>query len=316
MIRIFHSGSEASLRFLARLKKAVRRLESESLERLQEYHKPQPEDFTYVEIPKESQGGERILRVLRKFPTLRWAVMDWYGSISDCAQLFHEGAFDYFGEEYAQEPPTVARIRRGLTWAGWDSQGDGQIEVMAESFDPATAKVGKTYRFLFLLVHIPLRDATRKRLGEKGLTQLRERFLQLLGQLAEEGQGVLWIQQELTFLLAYPPTQVRAALALGLRLVASRSLVSLEQLGLDFILDVRVNYDFGTASWQKPGETGQVIADAINFLFHLGIKRAPDNALTFSEESLESLPQRLRALLVREGDYEERNLFRTPVFEA
>jgi hypothetical protein len=52
-----------------------------------------------------------------------------------------------------------------------------------------------------------------------------------------------------------------------------------------------------------------VVSDAVNFIFHLGYKRAEPGRLTISDEvPEEAVPEGLRDLFVPAGEYEGRSL--------
>jgi len=272
-------------------------------------------EIIYVEFSKIPEENQKILKSLGKRPSKSWAVLDPFGVQNDPAELFHLGAFDYLGPQFNKQPVEISRLKKALLWAGWVKSSKVQTEKY-EDFKLTKLTVNKEYRMFFLLIDLYNPDNLRKKLGEKGVAQFCSVFQDFLKQMCVENGGVLWIQQEFSFLLVFPPSSVENAVFLGLKLITSRSLFSIEKFDLKFILDIRASFHFGTAPWQEPGKTGNVVSDSINSLFHLGLKRAAANTLTFTENCLDSLPHRIKNLTKQIGEFEGRKIYQMPIFDS
>lgn len=268
--------------------------------------------YLYVELGKDEALNQKMLRALSKRPVKTWAILDPYGLYQDVSELFHAGAFDYLGPSFKKQLPEKARLKKALVWAGWEPEAKPRI--LTEDFNPAKPLVGKEYRFCFLLVDLYRPENLRSQLGDKGLALFRNHFKLFLEKLCQDNGGLLWIQQEFTFLVAFPPKSIQAAVFLGLKLLLSRSIHCIEIFNLRFFLDLRVSLHLGMASWQPPGKTGQIVSDAINSLFHLGMKNTPPNTFSFTQEGYEVVSPKIKSLLKNVGEFEGRQIYQTPVF--
>ncbi len=268
--------------------------------------------LVFVEWVKDETLNQKLLRALMKRPAKTWAILDPYGLQQDPASLFHLGAFDYLGPEFKKQLPEKARLKKALGWAGWEPEVKPRIQMA--DFDPVKPLMGKDYRFCFLLVDFYKPENLRNQLGDKGVALFRNRYKNFLEKLCQDNGGVLWIQQEFTFLVAFSPKSIEMAVFVGLKLLLSRSLHCIEVFDLRFFVDLRVSMHIGTAPWQPPGRTGQVVSDSINSLFHLGMKRTPANAFSITEDCRDLLPPKVKNLFQNVGEYEGRQILQTPVF--
>ncbi|GEM_PF-6748675 len=271
-------------------------------------------DLVYYEAGKDLEENKKVFRALQKQTAAVWGILDPYGVVEDTAQLFHSGCSDYLGTKMRKIPMKKTRFTTVMDYAGV-SMEEPVIKGIP-SFTPSQATIGKEYAFTFLLVEVADQSGFKRALGETKLTKFRSSFVQFLNGTFQESGGVLWMQQEFSFLIAYPEKEVTSAVSTGLKLILSRSLLSLESFQLNHVIQFQCALHKGTAPWQKPGETGKVISDAVNSIFHLGQKRAVKNTLTLTQDCLNDFPQRLTPLLISEGEYEGRNIYRLPIIQS
>jgi hypothetical protein len=168
------------------------------------------------------------------------------------------------------------------------------------------------YPFFFFFISLSGQTNLRSRLGEKGYIMLRDRFRNYLQQSFKPADGLIWMESEATTVLLIPPKiqNVQAALVSGFRILLNTPLTSYEIFGVsNILLEFTLALHYGRTVYKAPGKTGAVVSDAVNFIFHLGSKRAERGRLTVSDEvPEEALPEGLRDLFVPAGEFEGRRL--------
>jgi hypothetical protein len=82
-----------------------------------------------------------------------------------------------------------------------------------------------------------------------------------------------------------------------------------ENLGLSIPVHFTFALHYGKTVYHKPGTTGTVISDAVNFIFHVGTKRAEPGRLTVSGETPAGvIPEGLEDMFLKAGEFEGRSI--------
>lgn len=286
--------------------------------------KKAPESFVYLDA--EGLDTDRVLDLgsrLGEFRCLGWGVLDRGGSVDDPARLFFAGARDYVGPKplkaaasriAQQAKPTrhqarfdADRVAKALAAAGLIFQAETQIHSHFLGWDRLEEGTGVVVRFCYAALANQLE--LLERIGEKRLFKLREDFAAFLAPWAAECGGIVWIREGTGNLLLFPPVDegINPVLA-AFRLLLDRALVGYEVFRLETPLSFRFAFHSGRTMWRKPGSTGDVVSEDVNFIFHLGARASPDGVIVVTESAESLVPACLRDLFASGGDYEGRTL--------
>ena len=155
-----------------------------------------------------------------------------------------------------------------------------------------------------------------ERIGEKRLDKLREDFAAFLEPWSKECGGIVWIRETAGSLLLFPPRDegMNPVLA-AFRLLLDRALIGYEVFKLEVPLTFRFAFHAGRTMWRKPGATGSIVAEDVNFVFHLGMKAAGDGYILVSDDARTSIPSSLGDLFAPAGDFEGRSLIASRRFK-
>jgi hypothetical protein len=93
-------------------------------------------------------------------------------------------------------------------------------------------------------------------------------------------------------------------------LMLNQRLISAEEFCYDFLVSFRVALHIGNTVYQLRGDTGTIVSDSINSIFHLGQKFAEPGSLYLTEDVRPLLPAGLEKSFVSEGIYEGREILR------
>jgi len=251
----------------------------------------------------------------------RWAVVDRSRVLDDPAALFHSGALDYVGPDAPEGFVDDGRLGSVDAFAQRAEAEQGRQRLhrpKAGSFPGWDAlSEGQSYDLLIMYASLCDADGLRTRLGDMRFTRLKGNALALVGAMAQELDGRLWIADDRSFLCLFQPDSLPAAFNACLGLLANARLCSFEHFKLEQEV-ARLSFSFHRAPvpWQKPGQTGTIVSDAINFIYHLGRKFTPCGVIDLVRETAAELPERLAAHLVDAGGFEDKAILRFPGFQV
>lgn len=252
---------------------------------------------------------------------LRWAVIDRGRALDDPAALFRLGAVDYLGAEAREGVVDRARLDDIRAYAErLDNHGPKAARHRAHhgGFPGWDALAeDKSYELCALYAGVWDADGLRTRLGELRFSRFKAAAAGIVNALVQEHGGLLWISDDQSFLALFPPELASQLVVSAMRILANMRLISYEQLRLE--QEVGCLYFClrrCELPWQKPGQTGTVVSDALNYMYHLGRKFTPPCSIDLVDELADSLDPRLKTLFIDAGSFENRPIRRFHGFES
>jgi hypothetical protein len=292
---------------------------------------PKNRDILYLDISGMDKSALRkALGVLKK-TAVAWGIMDPKGGVADPAEFFFLGASDYIGPKMIKEGLKEKRLAAALAWKIPDGQeektekaGGGilgkegvpffrGIKLPPAKFSGWSAvKAGTVAPFFFLFVSVTGgQGSIHNVLGEAAFTSVRNKLRVFLQQRFKSSLALLWMETESSSLLLIPPPLpfIREALVSSLRILMAAPVIGFENLGIRFPVYFTFALHYGKTVYHAPGRTGTIISDAVNFIFHLGTKRAVPGRLTISSEIPAGvIPEGLADMFLKAGEFEGRSL--------
>lgn len=302
-------------------------------------HAPEEGDITYVDVSGLS-GAEitKVIPIIKKAcKNSSWGIVDPKGQVIDPASLFFDGASDYVGPSFIKNAKSVdpKRLKNALLWRGelaGSAGEEGKTARAEESLIPKTGiklppantfpgwknmQAGKTMPFYLLYCCLQGKVQLDLRLGEKLFAQIHQRFINHLARNFLEEEGLAWMNSGKDCLFLFPPKAKcgEGAIKSCIKLLVSAPLIMLETLNLDLPAGFVFALHYGSLSYSPPGYTGTVVSDAVNFIFHLGAKKAQAGRLTLSGELPDgAIPRALEDCFVAAGEFEGRKIWHTKKF--
>jgi hypothetical protein len=272
-------------------------------------------------------GADRVFELASKLDGLDasgWGVLDREGKSEDPAAFFFAGASDYIGPALFKAGLGPGRLGEALAYAGL-VDADAPVEGADGAEGPAgcpafpgwaSLEEGVDVAVRFCYAAIGDQRGLLERIGDKRLDKLKEDFAAFLESWSKECGGLVWIKEGSGCLLLFPPQDegMNPVLA-SFRLLLDRALIGYEVFKLEAPLSFRFAFHAGRTMWRKPGETGRVVSEDVNFVFHLGMKAAGDGYILLSAEAGGSVPACLRDLFSPAGDFEGRSLLASRKFK-
>jgi len=281
-----------------------------------------PADLVYLDRGgMAAEAFAKSLALLKRGRAGRpWGVIDPDGSVDDPAELIRAGASDYIGPGVLDAGVEPGRWKKVLAWSeapadearGEDARaGAGHPKRRAEDFPGwAALKPGEVREFYFFYAAPSEPAMVKAKIGDTRYQAFRERFRAYFSQALAEAGGIAWMQNDSAVIYLIPPDHAfaRAAVIAAVKALLSATHVAYERMGLTFPLAMTLALHKGRTAYQPPGRTGKIISDDVNFIHHLGIKRAEKDRLTVTADAADALPRELCDLFVPAGSFEERSL--------
>ncbi|MDR2144118.1 MAG: hypothetical protein LBP29_07095 [Treponema sp.] len=294
---------------------------------------PAAEDLCYLDLSGfTAADGKKAFGQLKRYcKNNPWGVVDPKGTIKDPAQCFFDGAADYIGPAAFKEGLASGRLKKAAAWrqsAGGTGKSPAArpaekaekrgIKLPSETF-PAWKNISAGQHIQVYLLYASLQGKTGlgTRLGETAYEQFYRKLLAFLHANFKSAEGLLWMETGRDCLFLVPPRAkcVEAAVVSCFRMLISAPQIAIETLNLNIPVNFVFGLHYGSVTYKPPGKTGTVVSDAVNFIFHLGTKRAEPGRLTVSGEVPDlTISPKLEDLFVKAGEFEGRQLMHTRKF--
>jgi class 3 adenylate cyclase len=247
-------------------------------------------------------------------------ILDPAGKVKDVAALFHAGAVDYVGKGLGLKALTAKRLK---SVSGFAARGTGTGPgASAGAVDNAAAetagagdgwagvKEGREHSFAFLFIEVDDAEEMKKRYEPANLASAMETFRDFVARIVTPFGGRQWMWSRFGGLVLFPlREQETPALLCALRILLLRVFYDTEESPLPGMISFRMALSTGSTVYHA-NDTGKIVSDGINSIFHLGRRHAQPGQFLVSAEAAAMAPEPLRPYLVGAGTYEGRRIFR------
>jgi len=168
-------------------------------------------------------------------------------------------------------------------------------------------RVGSEGTFFFLFVSLSAKASLRSLMGAAAYSSYKNRLRDLLQQGFREANALLWMETEDTnlFLIPSRAANCRIAIEAALKMILNSRIIGMDKLGLSTPVEFSFALHYGKTTFRSPGKTGEIISESVNYVFHLGTKKAEAGRLTISDEvDEEAFPEGLLDLFSPAGVFE------------
>jgi hypothetical protein len=263
--------------------------------------------FNKTEVPQ-------VFKLLAKLEGSLYGIIDPKGSITDIADLFHDGASDYLGAASLKKGIDQKRIDRIMKFKQVEAIDEktaaAKKNYIISGSDWKNIKQNQEYTFYFMFIELDNKNAL-KGLAPEQLTDITNTFRQYIEDSVAPMGGRIWMWMNFGGLVLFPFDGKKCNIVeAALRLMVNRKLMSAETIQLDINLSYRIAMHVGNTVYKSKGETGEIISDSINSVFHLGQKYAEPNSFFLTDDIFMLLPANLMNYYIPAGEYEGRNIFR------
>jgi class 3 adenylate cyclase len=273
--------------------------------------------ISYIDV-RGMAGKElgKVLSLISDHPEACFGLFDPAGAIEDVGSVFHAGAVDYLGKGMSPSSLTAKRRTAIEAYAQRCDIGQGDGEEAGNEIQPGSVDVwadvvpGQVYRFAFLYIDVDDAEEMKKRYEPNNLTAAMNTFRGYIEGIAREHGGRLWMWSRFGGLVLFPLRDNRSlAPVCALRILLSSIFYDIEESPLPGRLSFHMALSVGETVYRE-NDTGRIVSDAINSIFHLGQRCAKPGQFLCSAEAYDLVPQPLRSFFVPSGTFEGRRVLR------
>lgn len=271
-------------------------------------------DVTHLEEPERG----KTLKFLSKLKDYHYGIIDPRGSVHDIAEQFHNGACDYIGRELFKEGFSQSRLKKVIELvtrdaaAGVKTEGDvpaSKYILSGNNWDEI--KPGNEYTFCFMFVELDNQKELVKKFGAAHIDSFLKSFQDLLERIVSPINGRIWMSLDFGALILIPFDGKKCdAILTSFRFIMARKIISIEEYDSKTLLSYRIALHLGNTIYKSRGETGTIISDSINSVFHLGQKFTEPGNFYLTKEISSFIPHGLKKWFVPVGKYEGRDIIR------
>jgi hypothetical protein len=285
-----------------------------------EWQKCSEEALCYLDVTalKQKQLEKEIQSLGER--ELPWGIVDPGGNIDDIAMFFHRGAGDYIDlrRELSFKVERIARVldffhrnRRDGDRKAFSGAPNGNKKQAPPSVSWDQVKENMEYSFCFLFVELLPSGEWKGKSGVSHQKKMQAAFHDALNRRVEDFDGKIWMWNEWTGLILFPYDGKKCDAVLpAMRLILNRVLFSIEEGDFQAVLSYKLALHIGSTLYRRRGQTGTILSDDVNFIFHLGVKKTEADSLYLSEAAYAQISKRLYPLFEERGRFEGYQTYR------
>ena len=272
-------------------------------------------DITGLTFPAAS----KIIKSFSKMKNIHYGIIDQKGIIKDVADLFHNGACEYIGKDIFKEGITKKRFQNALEFLNIDPKDqnlnkkkkiDKKGYILSGS-DWGKLKKGKEYTFCFMFIELDNQKKIKEKYGRDQLLEYMAAYHDSISEKVEKINGKIWMWMDFGGLILIPFDGKKCdAITASFELILNRNIISVERYAYDMLLSYRIALHIGNTKYKPRGDTGDIVSDSINSIFHLGQKLAKPSDFMMTENLFEFIPQGLEDCFKDVGEFEGREIKR------
>ena len=267
----------------------------------------------------EQSDLEKHRRSLAKNRSIFFGALDPTQQITDVAELFHDGAVDYLGKAAIKEGISAKRIKKVRQYLE-RNRGDDleQFETKPDAAQPFGESgedwdkivVGKEYTFCMMFIELDGAAEMEKKYGRKNLDIALSSFKQYIDISVKPFNGRIWIWSSFGGLVLFPLVPKKSdPVKCGFRIMLFKHLYDIEESVFPNFISLRIAVHIGRTVYTKIN-TGQIISDTLNSVFHLGQQHAKPGKFYMTEDVLRIRHPAFADYFVEDGTFEGRKIYR------
>jgi hypothetical protein len=277
-----------------------------------------PGSMIYVDAAElQMKEFQTTVKFLAKLGNLRWGIIDPKGNVSDIADIFFCGASDYIGKNLIEEKINPSRLQKIFRFKDLAEVADeSQKASIARKYalsgnDWTKIKTGSEYTFCLMHFEMDNQSELKSLLSGNQRNIFIKNFHDFLESEVNTVNGKIWMWMDFSGLILFPfDGKTCDAITTCFKLILNRRLISKEVANMDYLLSYHISLHLGNTIYKKRGDTGTIVSDSINSIFHLGNQYAKAGNFYLTEDIANYIPKCLEPYFIPEGEFEGRKIFR------
>ncbi len=258
----------------------------------------------------------QLLKMLRRLGNQHCGIIDTNGVIGDVAELFHYGICEYIGKDLIKTIIPKKRIHRIFDFLEAKHPAIkekvtenkcGEIYIPIENGwnDILT---GREYTFCFMYIGLDGLKEFKSHFSREHIEEITGSFRNYIASMIAKINGKIWMWTDFEGLILLPFDGKKIdAILFSFELMINRMLMSVEH-NFDRLITYRIALHLGNTEYKPRGETGKIVSESINAIFHLGQKYTKPGTFVLTENLFEFIPMGLDDCFFDDGSFEGRRI--------
>jgi len=283
---------------------------------------PEP-SIVYIDISDLDVDRKKTINYLSKKDNLFFGIIDYKGkNISEISELYFSGAVDYIDKPLLNNIITENRLKR-ITAYLYKYRVDyiqEYSQIPAVNFNKKNYIIaesgwnsiisGNDYTFVIMYIELDGIEDMKKNYGKKNLQIALSTFRKYIEKNLEPFGGKIWMWSGFGGLILFPFNGKECqSIISGFRIILFKHIYDVEDSLFPHFISFRIAQHLGTITYKK-NNTGNIISENLNSIFHLGRIFAKSGNFYITEEMLHFSPKPLKTFFNSVGKFENHSIFR------
>ncbi len=279
--------------------------------------KKNPENsLVYIDITgKANEEKTKILKYMSGLGNSHWGIINCNSDMADISEIFHKGGSDYINAMDFKNGLTAKRINRIINFREIDSEpatfSQRKYTLIPSGSNWEGIKEGSEYTFLLMFIELDNLTEIRKKMSETQIHHIAKGFEKFISRTLSSQNGKIWMWGDFGGIVLFPFNGESCPEVLTcFRLVLNNKIICAEDLNFGLHLSYRIILHIGNTKYRERGDTGTLIADSINSIFHIANYHATPGNFYLTDTVREFIPAGLERCFMEEGIFEEREIIK------
>lgn len=284
--------------------------------------------FVYMDISSfDDLEQKQIINYITRQKRFDFGIIDPKNNITDSANLFHKGASDYIGKSLLAEGEAKAgRIKNSVIFYTIEDAEDqiseppsfDDIPTMLSGHNWDNIVIGNEYTFCMLHIEIDILPEWASKSGRAHIEEVMNFFYSHINRIITPLNGRMWMKSDFGGMVLFPYDGSCTPIIIEcIKLVMDRIIFSAEEYTYNTILTYKIAMDIGNTKYLTSGNTGNIISDSVNFIFHFGKQYAKPGNFYLTGRLKEDIPPGLLDYFYTGSRFQDRTIYqmKLPVFK-
>ena len=285
------------------------------------------ETFVYFDISSfEDTERKKVINYITRQKRFDFGIIDPKNSIADSASLFHLSASDYMGKSAITGEVKPGRIKKAVEFYSVETIEEDlnsppvfeDMPTMLSGHNWDNINVGSEYTFCMLFIEIDILPEWANKSGNEHIEEVMSFFYRHVNRIIEPLNGRMWIKTDFGGLVLFPYDGSCSSVIIEcIKLQMNRIIFSAEEYTYNTILTYRMAMDIGNTQYLTSGNTGNIISDSVNFIFHFGKQYAKTGNFYLTGRVHEDIPPGFLDQFSPVNRFQDRSIYRMklPLFK-
>ncbi|MBN1410087.1 MAG: hypothetical protein JW969_04530 [Spirochaetales bacterium] len=278
----------------------------------------------YLDVSAFEKNLQKAVKTIQANDLIYYGILDPKDSADDPALYFFSGAVDYIGKKALATAFKKQRFKALVQFLEEyrEDYEAADIEIAEKSKKYIVSpngwkdiKTGTESTFTIIFIEMDDKKEIEQKYGKKNLKVALAVFRNFIERQIYPFEGKIWYWNGYGGIILFPykGKEIDAVLC-AFRLYLFKFIHDIRESHFPNFISFRTVMHLGNLEYVERN-TGNVIADSINSIFHIGYKHAKSNSLYLTQEVGELTPPPLKPFIKPSGAFEGRDIFKmmTPV---